>query len=127
MSFQCELAARFTFDAAHFMPNFPEGHPNRRLHGHSYVAEVQLEGAVDPNTGCVIEHSDLMALIDPVRNVLDHGYLNEVSGLGLPTSENIARWIWDSLAETSLRPLLVGVAVERSSVGVRAVYRGLGS
>ena len=33
----------------------------------------------------------------PLHDQLDHRYLNEVDGLGNPTSENLARWIWDRL------------------------------
>jgi 6-pyruvoyltetrahydropterin/6-carboxytetrahydropterin synthase len=36
----------------------------------------------------------------PLHDQLDHHYLNEVAGLGNPTSENLARWIWARLAGT---------------------------
>ena len=35
----------------------------------------------------------------PLHDQLDHHYLNEVEGLGNPTSENLARWIWDRLVD----------------------------
>ncbi|GAA0254368.1 6-carboxytetrahydropterin synthase QueD [Saccharothrix mutabilis subsp. mutabilis] len=116
-----EIFREFTFEAAHRLPEVPEGHKCARLHGHSYRVTVHVEGPVDPTAGWVMDFGDVKAAFKPLEEQLDHHYLNEVPGLENPTSENLAVWIWDRLA-----PGLPGL----SSVTVRetctsgCTYRG---
>jgi len=91
------LAKTFTFEAAHWLPTFPEGHKCRRLHGHSFRLEVLVAGEVDPAKGYLIDYGDLKRLVSPVVDELDHRCLNEIAGLENPTSEMIAAWIWRRL------------------------------
>ena len=98
-----EVFSEFTFEAAHRLPNVPEGHKCSRLHGHSYRVEVHVRGEVDAHTGMVVDFADIKAAFKPVHDCLDHYYLNEVPGLENPTSENVARWIWDRLDGSRLR------------------------
>ena len=93
-----ELTKTFGFESAHFLPHVPEDHKCRRVHGHSFLAEVSVAGEVDPKTGWLVDYADIAAAIEPVRFALDHRHLNEVEGLENPTSENVARWIWERLA-----------------------------
>ena len=37
-----EIYKQFRFDAAHYLPHAPEGHPNKRVHGHSFRAEITI-------------------------------------------------------------------------------------
>ena len=90
-----KISQAFTFEAAHRLPNVPETHRCRRMHGHSYRVELRLEGPVDPDTGFVADFFDLEAAFAPLLARLDHNTLNEVPGLENPTAENIAIWIWD--------------------------------
>jgi 6-pyruvoyltetrahydropterin/6-carboxytetrahydropterin synthase len=76
----------------------PEGHKCARLHGHSFKVELAVEGPVDPHTGWLIDFAVLHDLWAPLHERLDHRYLNEVPGLENPTSEVLARWIWDAMA-----------------------------
>ena len=92
-TFDVELSKEFTFEAAHLLPNVPEGHKCRRLHGHSFRVEVTVKGPVDPRTGWVMDFGELKEKFRPLEDQLDHRYLNEVAGLENSTSENIARWI----------------------------------
>ena len=92
-----EIWKEFTFEAAHLLPNLPEGHKCRRLHGHSYRVRISIEDAVDEEMGWVRDFADLKTIFEPVRRQLDHTYLNDVEGLENPTAENIARWIWARL------------------------------
>lgn len=94
------LIHEFRFEAAHKLPRVPEGHKCRRLHGHSFKVELALEGPVNPDTGWFIDFSEMMDAWDPLHRVLDHNYLNEVEGLENPTSEVLAKWIWDRLKPT---------------------------
>jgi len=91
------LSKTFRLEAAHMLPKVPEGHKCRRLHGHSYSVELVIEGPVDPETGWLVDYADVAEAFAPLQDQLDHRYLNDVEGLSNPTSENIARWIWDRL------------------------------
>lgn len=94
------LVHEFRFEAAHKLPRVPAGHKCQRLHGHSFKVELSLEGPVDPDTGWFIDFAEIHTAWEPLHNVLDHNYLNEVEGLENPTSEVLARWIWDRLRPT---------------------------
>jgi len=120
MSFRARLSTRFHFEAAHWMAGYPEGHPNRRIHGHSYTGEVIVEGPVDPVTGMVREHEQLERAVREVSSALDHRMLNDVEGLEVPTGEYIARWIWNRLKPGL--PDLKEVVVSRDTVGIRISY-----
>lgn len=91
------LVKTFTFEAAHFLPSFPEGHKCRRMHGHSFNADVIVEGDVPEGQYHLLDYGDIQKLIDPLREQLDHHCLNEIDGLEHPTSEMIAKWLWDRL------------------------------
>lgn len=91
------LVKTFRFEAAHHLPTFPDGHKCRRLHGHSFRFDVVVEGEVDPKLGYLIDYGDIKSVTDPIVKQLDHYYLNEIEGLANPTSEVIARWLFDHL------------------------------
>lgn len=111
----------FSIEAAHHLPNVPADHKCRRLHGHSFQVEIRVRGPVDAQAGWVLDFADITRAFDPLYRQLDHHYLNEVAGLENPTSENLARWIWQRL-KPSL-PLLSEVAV-RETCTAGCVYRG---
>lgn len=115
-----ELTQKFGFDAAHFMPHRDEGDPYRRMHGHSFFAEVTLEGEVDAVTGWVRDFGEIKAVLDELRSSLDHRLLNEVPGLENPTLENLTRFIF--AAVQSRIPGVVRVRVSRPSYGQSCVY-----
>ena len=118
-----ELKKRFTFEAAHRLPNVPDGHKCGNIHGHSFTVEVGVSGEVQRREGWVMDFAEVGAAMQPILDELDHSYLNEVEGLSNPTSENIAIWIWQRL-EPSL-PGLASIAVyETPDSG--CIYRGPG-
>ena len=84
-----ELRKSFQIEAAHYLPNVPKGHKCARLHGHSFVIEIAVEGPLDPNLGWVMDFADLKAVFRPLYDQLDHHYLNEIPGLENTTSENL--------------------------------------
>ena len=92
-----DIFKEFTFEAAHRLPNVPEGHKCARLHGHSYLVRITVSGEVKAESGWVMDFADISAAFEPIYRQLDHYYLNEIEGLENPTSENIARWIWQHL------------------------------
>jgi 6-pyruvoyltetrahydropterin/6-carboxytetrahydropterin synthase len=115
-----DVFSEFSFEAAHLLPDLPEDHKCRRLHGHSYRVEIHVRGAVNPDTGMVIDFADIKTAFQPLMAKLDHYYLNDVEGLANPTSENLAVWIWERL-EADL-PLDSVVVRETCTSGVE--YRG---
>jgi len=115
------LARSFRFEAAHFLPTFPEGHKCRRLHGHSFGVEVVVEGEVPQERGYLVDYGEIRAAIEPVRDEIDHRCLNEIEGLENPTSEVLARWLWQRLAPRL--PWLAEIVVQETCSS-RCHYRG---
>ncbi|MEY2435396.1 MAG: 6-pyruvoyltetrahydropterin/6-carboxytetrahydropterin synthase [Acidimicrobiaceae bacterium] len=117
-----EIYKEFSFEAAHRLPNVPEGHKCARLHGHSFRVTVHVEGEPGTDTGWVMDFAELSAAFAPLHEELDHRYLNEVQGLENPTSEVLAQWIWGRLV--AALPGLSQVVV-RETCTAGAIYRGL--
>lgn len=116
-----EIFKEFRFEAAHRLPNVRPGHKCSRLHGHSFVVQVHVQGPVASHTGWVVDFADLATAWQPLHAVLDHNFLNEVEGLENPTSEVLARWIWRRIGPAL--PLLSQVVV-RETCTSGCVYRG---
>jgi 6-pyruvoyltetrahydropterin/6-carboxytetrahydropterin synthase len=111
----------FQVEAAHHLPNVPEDHKCRRLHGHSFIIEIHVSGPVGHDTGWVMDFADLKNSFEPLYEQLDHNYLNEIEGLENPTSENLAKWIWQQL-KPSLELLTKVIVKETCNSG--CVYIG---
>ncbi len=111
----------FTCEAAHRLPNVPEGHKCGRLHGHSFRIDICVRGPVVNDTGWVMDFADISAAFEPVYDQLDHHYLNEIEGLSNPTSENLARWVWQQLCPSV--PTLVKVTVYETCTS-GCIYQG---
>jgi 6-pyruvoyltetrahydropterin/6-carboxytetrahydropterin synthase len=92
------ISKEFTFEAAHRLPLVPPDHKCARLHGHSFRVVIHVDGDLDPHRQWVMDFADIDKAFAPLREMLDHRYLNEVDGLQNPTSEVIACWIWERLA-----------------------------
>lgn len=116
-----DIFKQFTIEAAHRLPNLPPEHKCRRLHGHSFQIAVHVAGPVAEREGWVLDFADIAAAFEPLHGQLDHRYLNEVDGLENPTSENLARWIWDRLKPRL--PQLSQVVV-RETCTAGCIYRG---
>ena len=120
MTNQWILAKEFRFEAAHKLPN----HDGKcaRLHGHSWRGVVYVAGNAlvenGPQEGMVIDYGTIKSYLQPlVDGYLDHYYLNESTGLQSPTSENIAKWIYDRLQAAGL-PGLVAVRIDETCTSV---------
>jgi 6-pyruvoyltetrahydropterin/6-carboxytetrahydropterin synthase len=88
------LRVKSHFDAAHKLAAIKG--PCSRLHGHRWRVEVEFEGSIDKRSGMV---DDFTILKKVVRNNLpDHSFLNDRPGIGNPTAENIAIWIYGLIA-----------------------------
>ena len=104
-----DIYKTFTIEAAHRLPNVPEGHKCARLHGHSFSVEIHVRGPLQEKTGWVLDFADIKEAFQPLFELLDHNYLNDIEGLENPTSENLAKWLWQRLRPTL--PLLSKVIV----------------
>lgn len=92
-----EIYKEFAFDSAHFLPNVPEGHKCKNMHGHTYHLRVYIKGMPNSNYGWIMDFKELKDSIMPLIDELDHKVMNEVKGLENPTAENITIWFWDKL------------------------------
>ena len=113
-----ELTQEFVFDAAHRLEQGAA--ENIRLHGHSFYVEVTLRGEADTKHGWLRDLGEVKRALDAIRDQLDHHLLNDVVGMGVPTLENIARFIFER-AKQSL-PEVARVRVRRPSYGQSCSY-----
>ena len=118
---EVELVKEYRFEAAHRLPHVPEGHKCARLHGHSFKLEIHLTGPVDPRSGWFIDFGVLDEVVGPLVARLDHFYLNEIEGLENPTSEVLAKWLYDRIKEKL--PQLGAVTLYETH-DARCIYRG---
>ena len=121
MTHNAEIFREFAFEAAHRLPNVPDGHKCARLHGHSYLAVVHVSGPVGLDTGWVQDFGEIKAAFKPLEDQLDHRYLNDIPGLENPTSEVLAKWIWDRLIVAL--PNLTEVRIKETCTS-GCIYRG---
>ena len=118
---QAEVIKTFRFEAAHSLPNAPDGHKCRRLHGHNYRVDVHVTGEVDPQAGWVLDFAQIARAVEPILAELDHHCLNDIPGLANSTSEQIARYLWDRIG--GALPGLSAVTIWESDTS-RCIYRG---
>jgi len=78
-----ELSQTFSFDAAHTLKRNvspEEAAGSRRIHGHTYTAEVTVRGERQPESGMVVDLAVLREVLAEIRSQLDHHFLDEVAG-----------------------------------------------
>jgi 6-pyruvoyltetrahydropterin/6-carboxytetrahydropterin synthase len=123
------LTRRYRFAASHRLHSTQLGEvENQRIygkcnnpygHGHNYVVEIAVSGAVDPATGMIANLADLDAFVErEVIEPFDHTYLNEEIPEfreHVPTTENICIEIFNRLREFP-RAKLERVRVEETSL-----------
>ena len=106
--FRYDISQKFFFDAAHTLDREVEADSSRRIHGHTYQAEVTLSGAPQAVSGMVVDLGLVRRAIEHLRPQLDHRLLDDVPGLGPATLENLCAFIWRALT-----PVLPGLAAVR--------------
>jgi 6-pyruvoyltetrahydropterin/6-carboxytetrahydropterin synthase len=116
-----EIYKEFSFDSAHFLPNVPDGHKCKNMHGHTYRLRVFIKGELDPHLGWIMDFKELKDALANVIDQLDHKLINDIKGLENPTAENITVWIWGQIKP--LLPLLNKIELyETPTTGV--IYSG---
>lgn len=87
---------RFRFEAAHQLPNVPEGHQCGRMHGHGF--EVILHANQDLGERDMgVDFDRLDEVWAPIHDQLHYACLNDFPGLDNPTSEMLSCWLWDRI------------------------------
>lgn len=109
------IGKEFRFEASHQLPN----HDGKcaRLHGHSWRCVIYVAGDQLINTGAkqdmIMDYDEIKKYVKPLLdNYLDHYHLNETTGLTNPTSEAIAKWIYEQLEDQI--PGLVAVRIDET-------------
>lgn len=90
------ITRRYSCESAHYLPKVPEGHKCKRMHGHNYVFDIEIEGELNEQ-GFVMDFWDVDKIVQPILDRIDHRVLNEVEGLENPTAEIIAGWFVDQI------------------------------
>ncbi len=116
-----ELTKSFNFEAAHALAGTTLGEASQEIHGHSFRAEVTIRGTPDPATGMVLDLGVLEDRIAEVRRMLDHKLLNKIEPLGLPTLENLSRFIWERVQHAGR---VTKVSIHRDSCNESCTYYG---
>ena len=118
-----ELSQAFYFEASHTLRRYVEGEieSSKRIHGHTYHAEITLRGEPDRETGMVMDLGFVRRELAALRERLDHRFLDDVEGIGPATLENLCAFIARELQPSM--PLLVRVSVFRPASGDRATLQ----
>ena len=119
--YHVELSQRFYFEAAHTLNRTVESEGSRRIHGHTFEAEITLAGTSDPQTGMLMDLAYVKKEIEKVREILDHRFLDEIEELGPATLENLCAFIFRKLQ--SKISGLCAVTIERRASGDKCSYR----
>ena len=117
-----ELTKQFRFEAAHTLQRAIGTEGSRRVHGHSYRAEVAVRGVPDQASGMIVDLGLFDQSLQKVRDGLDHHFLDDIKGLGPATLENLSVFIWRALAANGVTPSRVVVA--RDASGESCLYTG---
>lgn len=111
----------FSFDSAHYLPNVPAGHKCGGMHGHTYTVKIFLSGEPGPETGWILDYTDLKNGIRPIVSLLDHKLLNEIPGLENPTAERLIIWLWHKIKP--IFPELCRIELNETP-GTGVIYEG---
>jgi 6-pyruvoyltetrahydropterin/6-carboxytetrahydropterin synthase len=117
-----ELTKQFRFEAAHTLQRAIGTEGSRRVHGHSYRAEVAVRGMPDRDSGMIVDLGLFDLSLQKVQSRLDHHFLDDVPDLGPATLENLSVFIWRALTENGVTPSRVVVA--RDASGESCLYTG---
>ena len=91
------LTVRSSFSAAHRLSEY-EGNCER-LHGHNWQVEITVESGELDSRGMALDFRVMKTALGEILSRMDHKYLNEVPPFHgqNPSSENIARYIFDEM------------------------------
>lgn len=116
------LTRQFSFESAHFLPNVPDEHKCKRIHGHHYRFCVRIGEHFDWNQGWVLDFWDLDRIVQPLLDQIDHRLLNDIPGLENPTAEIISQWILVRIQRALPRGRVLSVEVFETPDGSATTY-----
>ena len=93
-----KLIVKKEFSSAHIL----HGHPGncRRMHGHNWLVEAEVQGDNTNEIGMVIDFKDIKNNLKEIISSLDHQFLNDLEPFinENPTAENISKYIYKELS-----------------------------
>ena len=93
-----KLIVKKEFSSAHIL----HGHPGncKRMHGHNWLVEAEVEGDNTNEIGMVIDFKDIKNNLKEIISNLDHQFLNDLEPFlnENPTAENISKYIYKELS-----------------------------
>ena len=105
------------------------GRTSEKLHGHNFIVEVSICSSTLTDAGILIDFRILKRWMDEILKEFDHKDLNQVrcfNGMS-PSSENVARHIYDRISEKTKKCSLdVSRVTVWESEDARATYYGNG-
>tara|TARA_B100001996_G_C18384562_1_gene486682 strand:- start:37 stop:393 length:357 start_codon:yes stop_codon:yes gene_type:complete len=116
-----EIYKIFAIESARSLPNLPDNHPCKNIHGHSFKVIITVDGEIQKNSGFVMDFKDIDLAFESIFKIIDHSYLNEIKGLENPSSENLCKWIWEKLSYTL--PTLKKIEIKETDF-TGCIYRG---
>ena len=116
-----EITKQFTFEAAHYFPNMPEGHIYKKIHGHSFVVEVTFYGKKNKINQWVTDFDELSKSLNEIKKKLDHKCINDIKEIGIPSLENISSWIGKQLKKKYNN--VHSIKLSRPSCGEYCLYK----
>ena len=116
-----EITKQFTFEAAHYFPNMPEGHIYKKIHGHSFVVEVTFSGKKNKDNQWVTDFDELSKSLNEIKKKLDHKCINDIKEIGIPSLENISSWIGKQLKKKYYN--VNSIKLSRPSCGEYCLYK----
>ncbi|HVO67679.1 MAG TPA: 6-carboxytetrahydropterin synthase QueD [Syntrophales bacterium] len=120
-----EVTIKLSFSAAHRLKEI--GSIYEKLHGHNFIVEISVASRELTEAGILIDFRVLKGWAEEVLNDLDHKYLNEVNYFKniSPSSENIARFIYERIEEkTKCHNLDISRVVVWESEHAKITYNG---
>lgn len=118
-----QISQDFNLESARYLPNLPQTHPCSQMHGHSFRVRLILVGELDSRLGWLMDYNEIENTVGPIFKTLDHKVLNQVAGLENPTTELLARWIFEKCSPL-LPPLWQVVINETPRSQVAYPFRG---
>jgi 6-pyruvoyltetrahydropterin/6-carboxytetrahydropterin synthase len=113
------------FSAAHQLRD-KNGKPES-LHGHNWKVQAEVAAKAVDETGLVLDFRKLKEALKKILSPFEHAHLNDIEPFNKqnPSSENIARWIYDRLTDAFPGgPVRVARVVVWESEDAGAAYGG---
>ena len=119
-----EIKVKTNFSSAHNLRNYKG--KCERLHGHNWVVEAVFAYKSLDRDGLAVDFHEAKRILKDAIEALDHSYLNDIPAFkkANPTSENIAKHIYDRVKRKNGR--ISSVSVWENDNSCATYYEGAG-